>query len=217
MHFLILGASGAIGSKFCDMALDQGHRLTLLVRNPSKLPDTILHNENINVIEGTLDNEAAIDQASRCGADAFISFAGPSPGTTGTPLTNGYKTLIPRLLRQNITRILVLSTPSYRSEPDTDSFKWKLGIWTIKIFCPKAYQEVTGIGEFVSSLCVADGVRWTVFRVGGLTNGAEESVKSTYVGSGEDGFWISRASVARWVLEEVIENKWVGRTPYICN
>lgn len=136
---------------------------------------------------------------------------------TTQPLTNGYKTLIPRLLRQNITRILVLSTPSYRSEPDTDSFEWKVGIWTIRTFCPGAYQEVTGIGEFVSSLRIADGVRWTVFRVGGLTNGAEEPVKSTYVGSGEDGFWISRASVARWVLEEVIENKWVGRTPYICN
>lgn len=81
---LLLTAIGAIGSKFVDMALAQGHRLTLLVRTPSKLPETILHNENVNVIKGTLDNEAAIDQASRCGADAFISFAGPSPGSTGT-------------------------------------------------------------------------------------------------------------------------------------
>lgn len=66
-------------SKFCGIALAQSHRLTLLVRSPSKLPDTILHNENVDVIEGTLDNEVAIDQGSRCGADAFISFAGPSP------------------------------------------------------------------------------------------------------------------------------------------
>lgn len=81
---LLLTAIGSIGSKFCDMALAQSHRLTLLVRTPSKLPETIPHNESVDVIEGTLDNEAAIEQASRCGADAFISFAGPSPGSTGT-------------------------------------------------------------------------------------------------------------------------------------
>lgn len=76
---------------------------------------------------------------------------------------------------------------------------------------------MTGVGEFVSSLSVDEGVRWTIFRVGGLTNGAEGPVKATYPGSGEDGLYISRRSVARWVLEEVVQGKWVGGTPYVCN
>lgn len=89
----------------------------------------------------------------------------------------------------------------------------------MSLFSPGQHREMIGIGEFVSSLPVdnGNGVRWTLFRVGGLTNGPEGPVKSTYLGSGEDGTWVSRASVARWVLEEAIDDNWVGAMPYICS
>jgi len=135
---------------------------------------------------------------------------------TAQPLTNVYKTVIPGLIRQNITRILVLSTPSYRAEPDTDSFKWKLGIWSIRTFCPGAYQELVSIGKSISSFSI-DGVRWTVFLVGGLTNGAEGPVKSTYVGSAEDFFGLVELVWRGGCWTRVVENKWVAGAPYICN
>lgn len=85
---------GAIGGQFCDMALEQGHRLSLIVRNSTKLPVKILQNQRVEVIEGTLDNETVLDQASRCGADVFVSLAGPPIGTTGT-VTCPFRALYP--------------------------------------------------------------------------------------------------------------------------
>lgn len=73
------------------------------------------------------------------------------------------------------------------------------------------------VGEFVSSLAADYGVRWTLFRVGLLRNGPEAEVEATHLGSGKDVMWISRASVAGWVLDEVTEEKFVGKMPYICN
>lgn len=76
---------------------------------------------------------------------------------------------------------------------------------------------MVSVGEYVSSLSVDEGVQWTLFRVGLLTNGEEVQVEATHLGSGQDAMWVSRASVAGWVLDEVIEGKFVGKMPYICN
>jgi hypothetical protein len=85
----------------------------------------------------------------------------------------------------------------------------------MKFFSPGQYQEMIAIGETVST--TSEDIQWGLFRVGGLTNGDEAPVEATHLGSGLDKTWISRSSVARWVLDEAIERKWVGKMPYICN
>jgi hypothetical protein len=79
------------------------------------------------------------------------------------------------------------------------------------------YGEMISVGEYVTSLPAEDDIKWTLFRVGGLTNGEKLPVEATFLGTGKDGMWISRASVAEWVMEEAIQEKWVRRIPYICN
>lgn len=79
------------------------------------------------------------------------------------------------------------------------------------------YWEMMAVGKYITSLSVDSGVRWTLFRVGGLTNGKQSPVETTVLGSGKDSMWISRASVARWVLDEAVEENWVREMPYICN
>lgn len=87
----------------------------------------------------------------------------------------------------------------------------------MKTFGHGQYAEMVGIGQYVSSLSVDEGVKWTLFRVGLLTNGGEMNVEATHLGSGQDAMWISRASVARWVLDEATQGRFVGKMPYISN
>lgn len=73
--------------EFCYAALDEGHQLTLYVRNPAKIPAAITGNEKVTVIHGTLENESSLRKAIGSGATIFISFAGPvgpSKGTVGS-------------------------------------------------------------------------------------------------------------------------------------
>ncbi|KAJ6019301.1 hypothetical protein N7499_009535 [Penicillium canescens] len=214
MHFLVLGATGAIRRQFCDLALNEGHKLTLFVRNATKVPENILNNAE-QVIEGSFEAHSDLDKIAKCGADMFVSFAGPTFGASGTPLADGYELLIPKLASQNMTRVLILCTPSFRDKSDVETFKWRFGGWFMKFFSPGQYQEMIAIGETVSTS--SEEIQWELFRVGGLTNGDEAPVEATHLGSGLDKTWISRSSVARWVLDEAIEGKWVGKMPYICN
>lgn len=117
---------------------------------------------------------------------------------------------------KGIKRALILCTPSFRRELDTPSFIWKVGSVFMKTFSSSQYWEMIGIGNCVVSQPVEE-LQWTLFRVGRLTEGPEGPVTATHLGSGKDNMSISRASIARWVLEEAVENRWVGQSPYICN
>jgi hypothetical protein len=69
---------------FCEEALSQGHSLTLLVRNPGKLPSSIRSNTRVSITEGQLNDKSSLQRVASSGASIFISFAGPVAGSKGT-------------------------------------------------------------------------------------------------------------------------------------
>jgi hypothetical protein len=51
-----------------------------------------------------------------------------------------------------------------------------------------------------------------------LGNGEVKSVTATFAGSGKDGIFLSKKSIAAWVLSEIgEESEWVGKAPVLCN
>jgi uncharacterized protein YbjT (DUF2867 family) len=68
---------GPSGLEFCNAALLQGHRLTLYVRSPAKLPNEIRNSANVSVVKGTLEDIASFQRAATSGPTIFVSFAGP--------------------------------------------------------------------------------------------------------------------------------------------
>lgn len=112
---------------------------------------------------------------------------------------------------------MVLGTCSYTAPQDKGGLKWKLCVALVKLIGGSAYEEFNGLGEFIASQDV-NQLRWTMFRVPFLTNGAEGPVNATYTGSGDDGLILSRKSMARWVLQEIRDDSsWVGKAPTISN
>jgi len=79
-HILLLGGSGVCGLLFTKAALDAGHQLTLYLRNPSKIPTELASNPKVSMIHGELDDVESLKRAAACGADTFVSFAGPTLG-----------------------------------------------------------------------------------------------------------------------------------------
>ncbi|OOQ86142.1 NmrA family protein [Penicillium brasilianum] len=158
-----------------------------------------------------------MEQAAGCGARIFVSFAGPTYGSKGTPVTEAMKLIFPMLVANHYKRAMVLGTCSYPSPQDKGGLKWKLSVALIKIIGGSAYEEFRGLGEFVASQDPTQ-LPWTLFRVPFLTNGAEAPVKASYTGHGDDGFFLSRRSMASWVLKEMDKDSvQVGKTPVISN
>ena len=75
---------GQSGIDFVREALAAGHRLTLYVRTPSKLPQDVVNNINVTVVEGDFNNMDAVKKALTNGAEVLVSLAGPAIPNKGT-------------------------------------------------------------------------------------------------------------------------------------
>lgn len=223
-HILLLGGTGICGTIFTRAALEAGHKLTLYVRTPSKIPSELSSNANLSVVQGEFGDAEGLKKAAACGADIFISLAGPTLGKReGTPITNALQTLYPLLLANGTTkRILILSTASYSAPEDTPSIKWFFAInFYIKVIGGDTYEEIRGMAE--ETVALGEKIDWTVFRVP-LLHGKELGendgpVNAVYVGDkkGRDGLNLDRGRLARWILEELEEGKWMCACPFVAN
>jgi nucleoside-diphosphate-sugar epimerase len=77
-HILLLGGTGICGLIFTRAALEAGHQITAYVRTPSKIPSELSSSSNLSIIQGELGDEEGLKKAAACGADIFISLAGPT-------------------------------------------------------------------------------------------------------------------------------------------
>jgi uncharacterized protein YbjT (DUF2867 family) len=110
LQVTVFGATGKIGRHVIDQLLAAGHTVTAYARNPSKLTTT---QPNLTVIQGGLDDPAGIGRAVE-GADAVISALGPSlrRGATGTPVSDGTRTIVAAMQAAGVRRFIGLATPS---------------------------------------------------------------------------------------------------------
>lgn len=227
-HILLLGGTGICGLIFTRAALEAGHQITTYVRTPSKIPADLSSNSRLSIIQGELGDEEGLKKAAACNADIFISLAGPKlMKREGTPITNALKVLYPLLLASGtFTRVLVLSTPSHSAPEDTRSLKWFVSInCYIRVIGGDTYGEIRGIAQATVSL--GSKCEWTVFRVpllqgkelGEVKNGEDAEVHAMFVGDqkGRDGLHLDRGRLARWIMRELEERKWVGLCPMLAN
>ncbi len=139
------------------------------------------------------------------------------------PITHALQKLYPLLLSNGTTkRIFALSTASYSSPEDSRSLKWFFAInFFIKIFGGDAYEEIVGISTETAKL--NEKIDWTIFRVptlhGETLDENPGAVNACYVGDHDrrDGFTLDRGRLARWLLGELEERKWVDASPHIAN
>ncbi|KAH7311073.1 hypothetical protein BKA65DRAFT_163462 [Rhexocercosporidium sp. MPI-PUGE-AT-0058] len=222
-HILLLGGTGICGTIFTYAALEAGYTLTLYVRTPSKIPSDISSNPNIHIIQGEFGDEEGLKKAAACGATVFVSLAGPTLGEKkGTPITHALQTLYPHLLNYSYTRILTLSTASYSAPEDRTSLKWWVAInMYVRVIGGDTYDEIRGMAQ--ATVDLGEKIKWTVLRVpllsGKKLDESEGEVEACYVGDkkGRDGLRLDRGRLARWILGELEEQKWVCACPLVSN
>lgn len=89
MKLLVLGATGKTGQLVLAAARRAGHEVTVLVRNPARLPST----DGLTVLTGDASSAADVTRAS-AGVDAVISVVGGGYSTTTQVASGVAKALV---------------------------------------------------------------------------------------------------------------------------
>ena len=220
-HLAIFGGTGPSGQCVIEEALSRNYTLSLLVRNPSKLPSHILSNPSITIIQGPLSDRSAITKTIH-GSDAVLSTLGPSlnistalHGLTdsSTPISDGYTLILEIMQSEGVNRIIALGTVSNENPDDGKSFiKWIM-VTAVWIFLHSAWRDVVEFGKRIQAS--GEVVEWTIARVARLTDKQGGEVHAGLVGKDGTGVFLARKDLARWFLEELDKREWIRKLPVI--
>jgi putative NADH-flavin reductase len=210
MKLYIIGGTGKTGRELIKQALEQGHTVTALVRNPKRLKIT---NPNLTFIKGNVLDLQSFDSSIN-GHDAVLSALGHKRFIIKTNiLSEGTKNIITAMQEQNVKRFICITSLGINDS------RFKLGLYytlfTIPFillfyFLDKSKQE---------RIIFKSDLDWTIIRPGQLTNG-KKRLKYQHglnVGNYIITKMISRADVADFMIKQLTDKTYIRMTPGITN
>ncbi len=206
MKLLIIGGTGGTGKELIKQALEQGHSLTVLARNPGKVK--IAH-PNLSVIKGNVLDYYKVQEVVPW-QDAVLSALGHKRFFIKTNiLSEGTKNLIQAMEKHNVKRLICITSLGI-----SDS-RFKLGLYyslfvipfiVFFYFLDKTKQE---------KLIRSSMLDWTIVRPGQLINGKRRGIykHGANVGNYILTKMISRADVAHFILSQLNDKTYLHKTP----
>lgn len=177
----------------------------------------------MTIVTGSLTDIATLTSAMK-GVTAVISFLGAYPSlsafitrTKTTPIADSFPSVFTAMRANGIKRILALSTPNFVSKDDKPSWSYWAYNLVPPFAVPQGSAEMKGIGKQVSS---QKDLEWTVFRVPMMNDAEDEELKVAAGSLGEGflgGLGLSRKSMIKWLLEELVARKFVCEMPALGN
>lgn len=196
MKVTVFGATGRTGRLVVARALDAGHEVTVLVRDPARAPVAAGAGDRLQVVVGDARTATAIAQAIG-GADAIVSALGNSTPGPSSLLTDAM-TMITGLAAKYVPNapILTVGTVGTGSSPNQLRAPIRLLIQVALHFAVKDHagaEDALARGSNPS----------LVVRCVGLTDGPATGSVTASATDPVTGSRISRADVAAYLIDHL--------------
>lgn len=207
MRIAIFGATGTLGRHVLERALQQGHEVTILTRDASRVPTT---HDNLRVLEGDVLDPAAVEGAV-AGQEAVLISLGN--GRKGVVRAEGTRTVIEAMRRNGVKRLICQSTLGVGDSRANLNFLWKYILFGLVL--RPAYNDHVRQEEYVR----ASDLDWTIVRPSAFTDGPATGTYRQGFSGNEAGLSlkISRADIAEFMLDQLTDRTYLHRAVGISN
>ena len=205
MKLAIFGATGPTGLALTAQALEAGHEVTALARNPARM--TISHSE-LRVIEGNALDLAAVEKTV-AGSEAVLSCLGIKPFAEKATQSRAGSNIIAAMKKCGVRRLIVETAYGVGESLELASVGMRM---VFKFLLSWTYNDK----EIEEREIKASGLDWTIVRPTALLNGPRTGKYRV----GDDlrlgiGSKIDRADVADFMLKQLTSKEWLRRAPTI--
>jgi uncharacterized protein YbjT (DUF2867 family) len=199
MQLTIFGATGGVGQQAVTQALDAGHKVTAVVRDPARLPVTDTAGLTVTTIRDLSEPEPLVDAIA--GSDAVISCVGPPGRRADGVATTVTRAIIGALATAGVTRFVAVSAQPVGGPPEGESLLGRLLVYPIVGF---VFRDVyRDLGQMEADIR-RSGAEWTIVRPGRLIDAPTPDERRTVVGGNvPNARSVSRAAVAAVMLAAV--------------
>lgn len=195
MNLTVFGATGGIGGHLVRQALDQGHSVTAVVRDPARL-DVVHPALRVQTTPDVTDPEALLQAVE--GRDAVLSALGP-PGRRPVGIASAATGAILRAMDVGrVHRILVVSAAPVGPSPQREGLLLRaVATPMIRMILRDGYADLALMEQALKD----SGTEWTVARPPKLNDKPLTGRYRMSVGIPLANAWsISRADVAHAML-----------------
>jgi uncharacterized protein YbjT (DUF2867 family) len=221
MKVTIIGATGGVGRQLLAQAVDAGHDITVVVRNPAKLSGVLADSAARVVAADLATTDPQVLESAIAGADAVLSALGPHSNADAGIAAPGTAAIVTAMRAAGVRRIVAISaspvatTPSpghpdpRKHDPGDGFFMRHVGVRIAKTLFGKVYDDLARMEDVLRD----SGLDWTVLRPPQLTGKPFTGTYRTAVGRNVRGGWsIPRADVADCMLAVLGQPDTMGQT-----
>ena len=202
----LLGATGHTGRALLEQALERGHHVRALVRDPSKLNT----HDNLTLIQG--DASSAEDLASLLqGAHTVINCLGLPHHSTSRLVSEVTTQLLELNPQHQVDRLLNMSNTGV-----DDTGSWIGRRVVIPLFLRWLRPIIEDKQRAEDALRQHPDLRWASIRFPNIVDGPARPVRTSP--HGKDLSWsITTHSAATFLLDQVTQDTWMGQMPCVSN
>jgi uncharacterized protein YbjT (DUF2867 family) len=208
MRILVTGATGGTGREVVRQALAKGYQVNALARSAADAAPLF---PGADITEGDArDGEAVAKALARC--DRVISVLGTKLSLLHeeTLLSTSTRVLIDAMQKQRITRLVCVTGIGAGDSHGHGGFLYD------HIVQPLLLRSTYHDKDRQEDEIRESGLDWTIVRPTVLTDGpASGNIRALTDLTDFHGGSIARADVARFLIAELEERRWAGRSPVI--
>ncbi|MGX7708968.1 NAD(P)-dependent oxidoreductase [Methylobacterium sp. Gmos1] len=204
---LVLGATGGTGRLIVAQSLARGYDVTALVRSPGKAKSL----PGAKLVVGDARDPQVLREALR-GRDAVVSALGTpaSPFREVTLLSEVTRTLVGAMRDEGVARLVAVTGIGAGDSRGHGGFAFDM------LILPLLLRHVYADKDRQEDIVRQSGLDWVLVRPTVLSNKpGRGAVRALVDLAGFHGGSVAREDVARFVLDQVETDAWIGRTPLI--
>src|SRR5215468_919253 len=219
MKLTIIAATGGVGRQLLAQALDAGHDVTAVARNPARLPHDLQAAARIVTADLARPDPHVLESAV-AGAGAVLSALGPHNNADAGIAAPGTAAIITAIRAAGVRRIVAISaspvatTPSPgrpdppRHDPGDGFIMRHGGVRIAKALFGKVYHDLAAMEDLLRD----SGLHWTILRPPRLTGKPPAGHYRTAAGHNvRGGRSIPRADLAHHMLAVLGQPETIGQ------
>ena len=196
LNILVVGASGGIGKQAVELALEAGHHVTAMLRNPAKLA---IRHANLQIVKGDVMYPETFEDVD-C-KDAIISALGTNTISKPTILySEGNKNLLKAMKKKGVRRAFFISASALEISPVLPFYVRIAEKYIVQKILRHMYDDL----RVMENLIKETDADWTIMRPPRLTDkpatGRYRFAINSFL---KNCLSISRADVAHFMINNI--------------